>query len=82
MKPTRASAVVELFYPGGFAHDYHWTARALGMDHYAVWNDRYITHPDKPSVNYPKGFQGNEIPVNGSVVATLIEEHIERKRAA
>ncbi|KAK0470955.1 hypothetical protein IW261DRAFT_1425627 [Armillaria novae-zelandiae] len=24
---------------GGFAHDYHWTAHALGMSHVAVWND-------------------------------------------
>ena len=41
MKPTRVSAVIEMFYPGGFAHDYYWTSRALGMDHYAVWNDEY-----------------------------------------
>ena len=41
MKPSRVSAVIEMFYPGGFAHDYHWTSRALGMDHYAVWNDKY-----------------------------------------
>ncbi|KAG6902177.1 hypothetical protein C0995_003459 [Termitomyces sp. Mi166 len=76
MKPTRASAVVELFYPRGFAHDYHWTARALGMDHYAVWNDTYMTHPNEPRVDYPEGFQGNEIPVDGATVARLIEEHI------
>lgn len=42
MKPSRASAVVEIFYPGGFAHDYEWTSRALGMDHYSVWNDKYV----------------------------------------
>jgi hypothetical protein len=49
MKPTRASAVIEIFYPGGFAHDYHWTTRALGMDHYAVWNDRWDdVHPKRP----------------------------------
>ncbi|KAG5645626.1 hypothetical protein DXG03_005617 [Asterophora parasitica] len=81
MKPTRASAVIELFYPGGFAHDYHWTARALGMDHYAVWDDKSYTHPDEPRVNYPDpGFQGNDIPVNGLAVARLIEDHVERKR--
>jgi hypothetical protein len=39
MKPTKVSTVVEMFYPGGFAHDYQWTTRALGMSHYAVWND-------------------------------------------
>ncbi|KAF5375406.1 hypothetical protein D9615_007992 [Tricholomella constricta] len=83
MKPTRASAVIELFYPGGFAHDYHWTSRALGMDHYAVWDDKSYTYPDEPPVNYPEpGFQGNEIPVSGPAVARLIEEHVERKRTA
>ncbi|KAF8063985.1 hypothetical protein FPV67DRAFT_1563106 [Lyophyllum atratum] len=83
MKPTRASAVIEIFYPGGFAHDYHWTTRALGMDHYAVWDDKYYTHPNEPSVNYPEpGFQGNVIPVSGFAVARLIEEHVERKRLA
>ena len=42
MPPTKTSAVIEIFYPGGFAHDYHWTSRALGMSHYAVWNDTYV----------------------------------------
>jgi len=39
MKPTRVSAGTEVFYPGEFAHDYQWTAGALGMDYYGVWND-------------------------------------------
>lgn len=42
MKPTRLSAVVEIFFPGGFAHDYQWTTRALGMQHFAIWNDTYV----------------------------------------
>lgn len=42
MPPTRASTVIEIFYPGGFAHDYQWTTRALGMSHFAVWNDTYV----------------------------------------
>ncbi|KAK0438506.1 uncharacterized protein EV420DRAFT_1209337 [Desarmillaria tabescens] len=42
MPPTKLSAVIEIFYPGGFAHDYHWTARALGMSHFAVWNDTCV----------------------------------------
>ncbi|KAK0449415.1 hypothetical protein EV421DRAFT_1889176 [Armillaria borealis] len=63
MPPTKLSAVIEIFYPGGFAHDYHWTARALGMSHFAVWNDTFYTYPDEPKVEYPEGFQGNEIPI-------------------
>jgi hypothetical protein len=39
MKPTSISAVIEIFFPGGFARDYEWTARALGMKHFSVWND-------------------------------------------
>jgi hypothetical protein len=42
MPPTRVSAVIEIFIPGGFAHDYEWTTRALGMRHIAVWNDTYV----------------------------------------
>lgn len=42
MKPTRVSAVIELFIPGGFARDYEWTTRALGMRHFSVWNDTYV----------------------------------------
>ncbi|KAF7344858.1 hypothetical protein MVEN_01647500 [Mycena venus] len=42
MQPTRISTVIEIFYPGGFAHDYQWTASALGMKHFAVWNNTYV----------------------------------------
>ena len=41
MSPTPISTVIELFFPGGFAHDYEWTARALGHKHFAVWNNTY-----------------------------------------
>ena len=42
MKPTPRSTVMEFFYPGGFAHDYEYTTRALGMVHYGFWGDRYV----------------------------------------
>ncbi len=70
-------AVIELFYPGGFAHDYHWTSRALGHAHYAVWNDTWYTHPDEPGVDYPEGFQENYIPVHGETVAMVVERHVD-----
>lgn len=79
MPPTRFSAVIEIFYPGGFAHDYHWTARALGMPHFAVWNDTYLTHPDEPKVAYPEGFQGDSIPVYGPLVAKIVEDRLDGK---
>ena len=41
MKPTPRSTVIEFFYPQGFAHDYEYTARALGMVHYGFWNSEY-----------------------------------------
>jgi hypothetical protein len=37
MRPTPRTTVVEFFYPGGFAHDYEFTARALGISHYGFW---------------------------------------------
>ncbi|KAK0184841.1 hypothetical protein F5146DRAFT_1168979 [Armillaria mellea] len=79
MPPTKVSTVVEIFYPGGFAHDYQWTTRALGMSHVAVWNDTYYTHPNKPGVDYPSGFQGNHIPVHGPTVAQIIEDRIAQR---
>jgi hypothetical protein len=43
MKPSPRSTVMEFFYPGGFAHDYEYTTRALGMVHYGFWGDRYVS---------------------------------------
>jgi len=37
MKPNPRSTVMEFFYPQGFAHDYEYTTRALGMKHYGFW---------------------------------------------
>lgn len=82
MQPTRISTVIEMFYPGGFAHDYQWTARALGIRHYAVWNDTARTEgvgEGKPRVDYPDGFQGNYIPAHGPAIAQLIEDRVERR---
>jgi hypothetical protein len=61
------STVIEFFYPGGFAEDYEFTSRALGIKHYGVWDDKVFTSPDIPPVAYPDGFQGNEIPLSESV---------------
>lgn len=33
---------MEFFFPGGFAHDYEYTTRALGMVHYGFWGDRSV----------------------------------------
>ncbi|WRT64161.1 uncharacterized protein IL334_001090 [Kwoniella shivajii] len=70
------STVIEFFYPGGFAEDYEFTARALGIRHYGIWDDEAFTAPDTPQVAYPEGFQGNEIPLNGKVVADLIVQRL------
>ncbi|KAI0743457.1 hypothetical protein C8Q80DRAFT_839274 [Daedaleopsis nitida] len=76
MPVTPVSTVIEIFYPEGFAHDYHWTSMALGMRHFAIWNDTYHTHPEEPTVGYPDGFQGIEIPVYAPTVIKVIEERI------
>ncbi|KAI0819451.1 hypothetical protein BC628DRAFT_1332737 [Trametes gibbosa] len=76
MRPTPRSTVMEFFFPGGFAHDYEYTTRALGMVHYGFWGDRYFTRPDVPPVAYPEGFQGNSIPLDGALVAELCHERL------
>ncbi|KAI0030021.1 hypothetical protein K488DRAFT_55137 [Vararia minispora EC-137] len=76
MKPSPRSTVMEFFFPGGFAHDYEYTARALGMVHFGYWGNKAFTRPDVPPVAYPEGFQGNEIPINGSVVAKIVQERL------
>ncbi|KAK6905727.1 hypothetical protein I203_106558 [Kwoniella mangroviensis CBS 8507] len=70
------STVIEFFFPGGFAEDYEFTCRALGIRHYGMWDDQAFTAPDTPQVAYPEGFQGNEIPLNGKVVADLIVQRL------
>ena len=92
MKPTPRSTVIEFFFPKGFAHDYEYTARGLGMMHYGFWDSQYVlsypsfhllthvssyfTSPAFPSRNYPEGFQGNAIPIDGAAVARLCVQRI------
>lgn len=35
-----------------------------------------FTSPDIPRVNYPEGFQGNEIPIDGTLVARICLERL------
>jgi capsular polysaccharide biosynthesis protein len=77
MKPTPQSTVIEFFYPQGFAHDYEYTTRSLGMVYHGVWNDKTFTHPELPPVGYPEGFQGNNIPLSGEAVAKLCRERLQ-----
>lgn len=74
------TTVIEIFFPKGYAHDYEWTARALGFGYFAVWNDTAIGHPPFPIADYVEGFQGNAIPVYGPFVASIIEERIQSAR--
>ncbi|KAK4688610.1 hypothetical protein P7C73_g1504, partial [Tremellales sp. Uapishka_1] len=77
MPATPRSAVIEMFFVGGFARDYQWTAHALGIRHFAIQHDVSFTAPNTPKVDYPEGFQGEKITVVGSVVADLIEDRLE-----
>ncbi|TDL23888.1 hypothetical protein BD410DRAFT_786555 [Rickenella mellea] len=78
MRPTPRSTVIEFFYPKGIAFDYEYTTRALGMVHYGVWDNITFTRPDVPPFpQYPEGFQGNDIPVNGMVVADLVHRRLQ-----
>ena len=42
MNPTPRSTIIEFFFPDGFAHDYEYTTRALGMTHYGFWDSQYV----------------------------------------
>lgn len=96
INPSPRATVIEFFYPGGFAHDYEYTTRALGMTYYGVWGNQYVlcsilskpsnfelprtfTSSELPPVKYPEGFQGNDIPIDGSVVAALCQDRIRIK---
>jgi hypothetical protein len=37
---------------------------------------RSFTSPEIPRVNYPDGFQGNEIPIDGAAVARLCHKRL------
>ncbi|WWC65051.1 uncharacterized protein I303_107665 [Kwoniella dejecticola CBS 10117] len=76
MPATPRSAVIEMFFKGGFARDYQWTAHALGIRHFAIQHDVSFTSPNLPQVDYPEGFQGTSITVVGKVVADLIEDRL------
>ncbi|KAG2352962.1 hypothetical protein BDR07DRAFT_1435423, partial [Suillus spraguei] len=76
MRPSPRATVMEFFFPGGFAQDYEYTTRALGMVHYGFWGDQYFTSPETPEQAYPPGFQGTSIPIDGAVVARLCHERL------
>jgi len=76
MPVTPISTVIEIFYPEGFAHDYEWTTHALGMRHFAVWNDTYHSYPEVLWPNYPEGFQGTQIPVYPPIVTQIVQDRI------
>ncbi|KAG6865513.1 hypothetical protein C0991_001944 [Blastosporella zonata] len=76
MKPSPRSTVMEFFFPGGFAFDYEYTTRALGMTHYGFWGNSYFTSPALPEPRYVEGFQGNSIPLDGALVARLCLERL------
>ncbi|KAH7921272.1 hypothetical protein BV22DRAFT_1096764 [Leucogyrophana mollusca] len=76
MQPSPRATVIEFFFPGGFAHDYEYTTRALGMVHFGFWGNTSFTSPDTPPVAYPEGFQGNRIPLDGKAVAKLVVDRL------
>ncbi|KAG8993430.1 hypothetical protein FRB94_010811 [Tulasnella sp. JGI-2019a] len=82
MQSTHKSAVFEFFYPQGFAEDYEYTSRLLGIKHYGWWNNTHFTYPDIPDKRklenngFPPNFQSNEIPLDGEAVAKLCEQRL------
>ena len=69
MRPTARSTVIEFFFPDGFAHDYEYTTRALGMVHYGFWNDKCVFLPlftwtlvDPAQIVHAPGRAARELP--------------------
>ena len=73
MNPIQRSTVMEFFFPEGFAHDYEYTTRGLGMTHFGFWNSRYVYHlpsnrlrafylPTSPVISPPHVFHSQNIP--------------------
>jgi len=82
MNPTPRSAVMEFFYPEGFAADYEWTANAIGLTYYGWWGSRRFTSEERPPRNYVEGFQGNDIPIDGEAVAALVQHQLSLNEEA
>ena len=40
LRPSPRTTVIEIFLPDGFAFDYEYTARSLGLKHYGFWLDQ------------------------------------------
>ncbi|KAF7297141.1 hypothetical protein MIND_00947000 [Mycena indigotica] len=76
MQPTPRTTVMEFFYPGGFAHDYEFTARSLGITHYGFWGSSSFTSPNLPLNAYPDGFQGSSIPIDAEAVGRLCHDRL------
>lgn len=70
------ATVMEFFYPQGFATDYVFVSQALNIKYFGWWGNSSFAYPNVPEVNYPEGFQGNEIPIDGSAVAQLCEQRL------
>ncbi|KAF7320878.1 hypothetical protein HMN09_00174400 [Mycena chlorophos] len=76
MQPTPRATVMEFFFPGGFAHDYEFTARSLGITHYGFWGSQSFTSPNLPLNAYPEGFQGSSIPIDAEAVGRLCYDRL------
>ncbi|KAL4071258.1 hypothetical protein V8B97DRAFT_1871259 [Scleroderma yunnanense] len=77
MKQSSRTTVMEFFYPGGFTRDYQNTAYSLGMNYYGWWGNTSFTSENLPHRAYPDGFQGNEIPIDGTAVAKACLEILQ-----
>jgi len=54
------------------------TALNSNMTH-LFFSTRAHYYPNKPNVDYPDGFQKNQIPVHAASLARLIEDRVEGK---
>lgn len=55
---------------------YLWVVSGCSCSDHVLFFDRHFTYPDLPRVNFPEGFQGNAIPIDGELVARLCHERL------
>ncbi|KAI6046350.1 hypothetical protein EDC04DRAFT_2630162 [Pisolithus marmoratus] len=77
MRPSKHRTLMEFYYPGGFTPDYQYTALSLGVNYYGWWDNVSFTHKDLPRKEYPKGFHGTQIPIDGVAVAKMCLEILQ-----
>ncbi|KAG8948593.1 hypothetical protein FRC04_009495 [Tulasnella sp. 424] len=78
MIPNKSSTIIELFLPGYFSAKYQTPAKALGIEHYGVWNDKYFRSDseDRPHLREHPRLEDEKMDIDVDMIIELIQERI------